>query len=96
MDLTNIKRRLSKGQIWTTAQFQQDLMLMFQNAVMYNSSDHHVHRMAVEMQRDVLEQLQLLAPVLRSQRDRAGVRSWSPDLTPEFRSGEKPGWRGTL
>ncbi|EMP30929.1 Bromodomain-containing protein 8 [Chelonia mydas] len=61
MDLTNIKRRLSKGQIWTTAQFQRDLMLMFQNAVMYNSSDHHVHRMAVEMQRDVLEQLQLLA-----------------------------------
>ncbi|XP_065411313.1 bromodomain-containing protein 8-like [Chrysemys picta bellii] len=72
MDLTNIKRRLSKGQIWTTAQFQRDLMLMFQNAVMYNSSDHHVHRMAVEMQRDVLEQLQLLGEALLCSEERLG------------------------
>ncbi|XP_030428254.1 bromodomain-containing protein 8-like [Gopherus evgoodei] len=74
MDLTNIKRRLSKGQIWTTAQFQRDLMLMFQNAVMYNSSDHHVHRMAVEMQRDVLEQLQLLGEALLCSEERLGCR----------------------
>ncbi|XP_062443702.1 bromodomain-containing protein 8-like [Rhea pennata] len=60
MDLTSIKRNLSKGHIHTSAQFQRDLMLMFQNAVMYNSSTHHVHRMAVEMQQEVLEQLQML------------------------------------
>lgn len=42
------------------AQFQRDLMLMFQNAVMYNDSDHHVYHMAVEMQREVLEQIQVL------------------------------------
>nr|XP_032650630.1 bromodomain-containing protein 8-like [Chelonoidis abingdonii] len=74
MDLTNIKRRLSKGQIWTTAQFQRDLMLMFQNAVMYNSSDHHVHRMAVEMQQDVLEQLQLLGETLLCSEERLSCR----------------------
>lgn len=42
------------------AQFQRDLMLMFQNAVMYNDSDHHVYHMAMEMQREVLEQIQVL------------------------------------
>ncbi|KFU99415.1 Bromodomain-containing protein 8, partial [Pterocles gutturalis] len=60
MDLTSIKRRLSKGYIQSMIQFQRDLMLMFQNAMMYNSSSHHVHRMAVEMQQEVLEQVQML------------------------------------
>ncbi|OWK12294.1 hypothetical protein Celaphus_00003626 [Cervus elaphus hippelaphus] len=59
MDLTSLKRNLSKGRIRTMAQFQRDLMLMFQNAVMYNDSDHHVYHMAVEMQREVLEQIQI-------------------------------------
>ncbi|XP_071426693.1 bromodomain-containing protein 8-like [Pithys albifrons albifrons] len=69
MDLTSIKRRLSNGQIQSTIQFQCDLMLMFQNAVMYNSSDHHVFHIAVEMQREVLEQLQLLAEAFLCCRD---------------------------
>uniref|UniRef100_A0A8B9NBN7 Bromo domain-containing protein n=1 Tax=Accipiter nisus TaxID=211598 RepID=A0A8B9NBN7_9AVES len=60
MDLTSIKRRLSKGHIQSMIQFQRDLMLMFQNAMMYNSFNHHVHRMAMEMQREVLEELQML------------------------------------
>uniref|UniRef100_A0A663F413 Bromo domain-containing protein n=1 Tax=Aquila chrysaetos chrysaetos TaxID=223781 RepID=A0A663F413_AQUCH len=60
MDLTSIKRRLSKGHIQSMIQFQRDLMLMFQNAMMYNSFNHHIHRMAMEMQREVLEQLQML------------------------------------
>ncbi|XP_061473649.1 bromodomain-containing protein 8-like [Rhineura floridana] len=63
-DLSTIKRSLSKGQIQNMVQFQRDLMLMFQNAVMYNSSNHHIHRIAVEMQREVLEQLQMLGEAL--------------------------------
>ncbi|XP_031980400.1 bromodomain-containing protein 8 isoform X1 [Corvus moneduloides] len=70
MDLTSIKRRLSKGHIQSVMQFQCDLMLMFQNAVMYNSSNHHVFHVAVEMQREVLEQLQVLAEALLFSRDR--------------------------
>uniref|UniRef100_UPI00398E40F3 bromodomain-containing protein 8-like isoform X2 n=1 Tax=Pristiophorus japonicus TaxID=55135 RepID=UPI00398E40F3 len=58
MDLSNIKRNIRKGLIRTTAEFQRDIMLMFQNAVMYNSSDHDVYHKTVEMQRDVLEQIQ--------------------------------------
>ncbi|RLW02840.1 hypothetical protein DV515_00006765 [Chloebia gouldiae] len=70
MDLSSIKRRLSKGHIQSVMQFQCDVMLMFQNAVMYNSSDHHVFHVAVEMQREVLEQLQVLAEALLLSRDR--------------------------
>ncbi|XP_072337872.1 bromodomain-containing protein 8 [Scyliorhinus torazame] len=58
MDLSNIKRNIRKGLIRTTAEFQRDIMLMFQNAVMYNSSDHDVYHKTVEMQRDILEQIQ--------------------------------------
>lgn len=72
MDLTSIKRRLSKGQIQSMVQFQRDLMLMFQNAVMYNSFNHHVHHMAMEMQREVLEQLQMLGEALLCSKDRLG------------------------
>ncbi|KAM6224281.1 bromodomain-containing protein 8-like [Rhynchocyon petersi] len=69
MDLTTLKRNLSKGRICTMAQFQRDLMLMFQNAVMYNDSDHHVYHMAVEMQREVLEQIQVLSIWLDKRRN---------------------------
>ncbi|PKK20473.1 bromodomain-containing protein 8 [Columba livia] len=72
MDLTSIKRRLSKGHIQSMIQFQRDLMLMFQNAMMYNSCDHHVYRMAMEMQREVLQQLQMLAEALLCPRDQLG------------------------
>uniref|UniRef100_A0AAY4AM21 Bromodomain-containing protein 8 n=1 Tax=Denticeps clupeoides TaxID=299321 RepID=A0AAY4AM21_9TELE len=58
MDLSTIKKNIETGLIRTTAEFQRDIMLMFQNAVMYNSSDHDVFHMALEMQRDVLEQIQ--------------------------------------
>ncbi|XP_045408521.1 bromodomain-containing protein 8-like [Lemur catta] len=73
MDLTSLKRNLSKGRIRTMAQFQRDLMLMFQNAVMYNDSDHHVYHMAVEMQREVLEQIQVLSIWLDKRRDLSSV-----------------------
>lgn len=72
MDLTSIKRRLSKGHIQSMVQFQCDLMLMFQNAVMYNSFNHCLYRMAMEMQREVLEQLQMLGEALLCSRDRLG------------------------
>lgn len=58
MDLSAIKKNIEAGVIRTTAEFQRDIMLMFQNAVMYNSSDHDVYHMALEMQRDVLEHVQ--------------------------------------
>ncbi|CAH1254001.1 BRD8 [Branchiostoma lanceolatum] len=60
MDLSTIKKNIETGLIRTTAEFQRDIMLMFQNAIMYNNSDHDVYHMAVEMQRDVMQQIQLM------------------------------------
>ncbi|XP_067129377.1 bromodomain-containing protein 8-like [Centruroides vittatus] len=58
MDLSAIKKNIENGIIKTTMEFQRDMMLMFQNAVMYNSSDHDVFHMAVEMQKEVMEHIQ--------------------------------------
>ncbi|XP_030067137.1 bromodomain-containing protein 8 isoform X5 [Microcaecilia unicolor] len=78
MDLSTIKKNIETGQIRSTAEFQRDIMLMFQNAVMYNSSDHDVYHMAVEMQRDVLEQIQqFLATQLIMQTSESGISAKS-------------------
>ncbi|XP_052005924.1 bromodomain-containing protein 8-like isoform X2 [Xyrauchen texanus] len=78
MDLSAIKKNIESGQIRTTAEFQRDIMLMFQNAVMYNSSDHDVFHMALEMQRDVLEQIQqFLATQLIMQTSESGISTKS-------------------
>ncbi|XP_042567416.1 bromodomain-containing protein 8 [Cyprinus carpio] len=78
MDLSTIKKNIENGLIRTTAEFQRDIMLMFQNAVMYNSSDHDVFHMAVEMQRDVLEQIQqFLVTQLIMQTSESGISAKS-------------------
>ncbi|XP_026878467.2 bromodomain-containing protein 8 isoform X2 [Electrophorus electricus] len=78
MDLSTIKKNIENGLIRTTAEFQRDIMLMFQNAVMYNSSDHDVFHMALEMQRDVLEQVQqYLATQLVMQTSESGISAKS-------------------
>ncbi|XP_061607998.1 bromodomain-containing protein 8-like isoform X2 [Phyllopteryx taeniolatus] len=74
MDLATIKKNIESGLMRTTAEFQRDIMLMFQNAVMYNSLDHDVYHMAVEMQRDVLEQIQqFLATQLIMETSESGI-----------------------
>ncbi|XP_057677627.1 bromodomain-containing protein 8-like isoform X2 [Corythoichthys intestinalis] len=74
MDLATIKKNIESGSMRTTAEFQRDIMLMFQNAVMYNSLDHDVYHMAVEMQRDVLEQIQqFLATQLIMETSESGI-----------------------
>ena len=58
MDLTTLKKNIENGLIKTDTEFQRDILLMFQNAFMYNKSDHDVHKMAEEMRADVLETVQ--------------------------------------
>ncbi|XP_041078947.1 bromodomain-containing protein 8-like isoform X2 [Polyodon spathula] len=95
MDLSTIKKNIENGLIRTTAEFQRDIMLMFQNAVMYNSSDHDVYHMAVEMQRDVLEQIQqFLATQLIMQTSESGISAKSlrgRDSTRKQDSSDKDG-----
>ncbi|XP_072026754.1 bromodomain-containing protein 8-like isoform X2 [Amphiura filiformis] len=53
-DLTKIKKSIENGTIRTTEQFYRDIMLMFQNAIMYNNRDHDVYQMANAMQTDAV------------------------------------------
>lgn len=57
MDLSTLKKNIENGVIRTTTEFHRDLMLMFQNAIMYNSREHDVYVMTTEMQKDVMDQV---------------------------------------
>eukprot|EP00092_Neocalanus_flemingeri_P028022 GFUD01030425.1.p1 GENE.GFUD01030425.1~~GFUD01030425.1.p1 ORF type:complete len:900 (-),score=332.97 GFUD01030425.1:356-3055(-) len=52
MDLNSIKKNIESGHIKTTEGVERDLMLMFFNAIMYNSSDHEVYNLTRDMQED--------------------------------------------
>ncbi|XP_072177356.1 bromodomain-containing protein 8-like isoform X4 [Diadema setosum] len=58
MDLSSIKKKIENGTIRTTEAFHRNILLMFQNAIMYNSSDHDVYNMAVSMQNDVISNIE--------------------------------------
>lgn len=58
MDLSLIKKNIENGVINTTAQFQRDILIMFQNALMYNRPEHDVYQMAKEMREEILQQIQ--------------------------------------
>jgi len=60
MDLSTIKKNIDSGMIRTTAEFQRDMMLMFINAMMYNSVEHDVYQMAVEMYNDVMMHIEVV------------------------------------
>lgn len=57
-DLTTIKKQIETGIIRTTPEFQREIMLMFQNAIMFNNANHDVHKMAVEMQKETIASIE--------------------------------------
>ena len=59
MDMVSIKKNIEGGTLRTTAEFQRDMMLMFTNAFMYNSSNHDVYSMAKEMYDDVMVHIEV-------------------------------------
>lgn len=59
MDLSTIKKNIDNGTIRSTMHFQRDVMLMFQNAIMYNKQDTFVYKMAVSMQEECLQHMQV-------------------------------------
>jgi bromodomain-containing protein 8 len=78
MDLTTIKKNIETGVIKTDVEFQRDMLLMFQNAIMYNHSDHDVYKMAEEMRYDVMEYIQeylLTQMVVQSSSSAKGLRN---------------------
>ncbi|XP_012288386.1 bromodomain-containing protein 8 [Orussus abietinus] len=63
MDLLTIKKNIDNGTIRSTSHFQRDVMLMFQNAIMYNKHDTFVYKMAISMQEECLQHMQILVQV---------------------------------
>ena len=63
MDLLTIKKNIDNGTIRSTMHFQRDVMLMFQNAIMYNKHDTFIYKMAVSMQEECLQHMQILVQV---------------------------------
>ncbi|XP_058789290.1 probable serine/threonine-protein kinase DDB_G0283337 isoform X2 [Phymastichus coffea] len=59
MDLSTIKKKIDNGTIRSTSHFQRDVMLMFQNAIMFNKYSTFVHKMTLEMQEECLQHMQL-------------------------------------
>jgi bromodomain-containing protein 8 len=49
MNLKTIGKRVRDGQITSSAEFRRDVLLMFANAVMFNSPDSEIARLAHEM-----------------------------------------------
>lgn len=64
MDLSTIKKNIESGQLRTTVEFQRDMMLMFQNAIMYNNSTTLVYEMAKTMQSECIQHIQLMVEAM--------------------------------
>lgn len=71
MDLQTIKKNIENGTIRTTLEFKRDVMLMFTNAIMYNKTNDFVYNMALQMQQESLQPIEIL---LQAQQGEASFR----------------------
>jgi len=58
MDLSTIKKRLEEGITTTSMEFHRDLILMFQNAMIYNPKDSDVYMMAVTLKKFAAKEME--------------------------------------
>lgn len=82
IDLTTIRKKCDSGVYRTTAEFQRDIMLMFQNAIMYNSVKHEVHQMTLEMQKEILEAIEDFVTEQKAAKEQQAVPTPAPKETP--------------
>ncbi|XP_044736007.1 bromodomain-containing protein 8 [Chrysoperla carnea] len=89
-DLQSLRRNIDNGQIKTTQEFIRYILLMLQNALMYNKTNEYVYNMAREMQNECIEQIQILVqaqaqvetPARRETRtSEPGIIKHKPDLS---------------
>ncbi|XP_073995075.1 bromodomain containing 8 isoform X2 [Rhodnius prolixus] len=64
MDLTTIKRNIETGVIRSTVEFQRDMILMAQNAMIYNKPDSLIFKMAEDMLADMMSQMEVMVQAL--------------------------------
>lgn len=58
-DLSSIKKKIESGSIRTVAQFQRHILLVFTNAMMYNSVNSTLYELAKEMMLECNQDLQV-------------------------------------
>lgn len=59
MDLSTLKKQLDGGSLSGMSDFKRNVLLMFANAVMFNSTGHDVNHYAKEMAVDTLSSLKV-------------------------------------
>lgn len=57
MDLGTIKKNVDNGVIRSTRDFEHAVLLMFSNALMYNSAGEFVHEATLQMRKDAMEMI---------------------------------------
>ncbi|KAF7265639.1 bromodomain containing 8 [Rhynchophorus ferrugineus] len=60
MDLLTIKKNIDSGAIRSSLEFKRDVMLMFTNAIMYNKTNDTVYEMALQMQQESMNPIEIL------------------------------------
>uniref|UniRef100_A0A915CYL1 Bromo domain-containing protein n=1 Tax=Ditylenchus dipsaci TaxID=166011 RepID=A0A915CYL1_9BILA len=55
MDLSTIRRKIDSGSICTINEFREHILLMFTNAIMFNSTEHDINQIAKDMLRFCLK-----------------------------------------
>lgn len=63
VDLATMKKRIESGELRSTLEFQRDLLLMFQNAIMYNNQRTLVWEMATIMRNECMQHLEVSVDV---------------------------------
>ena len=76
-DLTSLKQQIETGKITSVADFQLQLMIMFQNALMYNGREHTVHQWAADMYDDVMQHFEAYQTNLTSDRRESTITAAS-------------------
>lgn len=69
MDLQTIKKNIESGAIRTTLEFKRDILLMFNNAIMYNKTNGTIYNMAKQMQQESLQPIEILMQAQSSHSD---------------------------
>lgn len=59
MDLHTIKKKIDNKQLNSLAEFQRDVLIMLNNAKMFNQTNSQVFNMAVEVEKDMLDDFEV-------------------------------------
>ncbi|PVV02046.1 hypothetical protein BB560_003511 [Smittium megazygosporum] len=90
LDLKQIKNKIRDNEITSTSEFYRDILLMFQNSLMYNREDSEIYKMALEIIPDatkIIEQLSATEFTFSYSNPNSELGTVSSSSTPHFSHG---------